>query len=252
MKTRYPNSFFKSLIDASRESADVVVDLVKRLIAPSSIIDVGCGTGTWLEAWVARGVNDVLGIDGDYVSRSMLRIPVDRFRPHDLVEPVSLERTFDLAMSLEVAEHLPEKSAPGFVAMLTKLAPVVLFSAAIPYQGGTHHINEQWPSYWATLFDQVNYGAVDAIREPIWDRSDVAYYYAQNILLFVDRTAYPNYPALQQHALISPEAVRSLVHPRLWEITKDPRQQSLHRVLRTAPYALRNALVNGLCRLRRT
>jgi hypothetical protein len=181
----------------------------------------------------------------------MLRIPVDRFLAHDLLEPVSLERRFDLAMSLEVAEHLPARSARDFVATLVKLAPVVLFSAAIPHQGGTRHVNEQWPRYWATLFDQFNYGAVDAIRERIWDRSDVAYYYAQNVLLFVDRAAHANYPALQQHALISPEAVRSLVHPRLWIVAQDPTRQSIHKLIRSMPHAVRNALAACLRRLRR-
>jgi len=205
----------------------------------------------WLEAWRECGVTDVLGIDGDYIKQSMLRIPVDRFLAHDLRKPVSLERRFDLAMSLEVAEHLPAQFAGEFVATLTKLAPVVLFSAAIPHQGGTHHVNEQWPPYWATLFDQMNYGAVDAIRERIWDRDDVAFYYAQNVLLFVDRAAHGNYPALQEHALISPEAVRSLVHPRLWAMAHDPAWQSIRKLLRSMPYALRNALVRRLRRLRR-
>jgi hypothetical protein len=61
-------------------------------------------------------------------------------------------RTFDLAICLEVAEHLPPEAAEGFIDSLTRLAPVVLFSAAITFQVGNQHLNGQWPDYWATLF----------------------------------------------------------------------------------------------------
>jgi SAM-dependent methyltransferase len=124
-----------------------VVPTVLRLVQPEPVVDVGCGDGAWLSVFRELGVNHRFGLDGDYVDRRLLQIPQDQFSATDLSLPFRLPCTFDLAVSLEVAEHLPPQSAEDFVDSLTRLAPVVLFSAAIPLQGGTHHLNEQWPDY---------------------------------------------------------------------------------------------------------
>src|ERR1051326_3058645 len=100
------------------------------------------------------------------------------------------------AISLEVAEHLPEASAQGFVASLTRLAPVVLFSAAVPLQGGAEHVNEQWQEYWRSKFSELDYVACDAIRPVIWGNEDVFTYYQQNILVYVAAAELGRYPKL--------------------------------------------------------
>ena len=113
------------------------------------------------------------------MDRSLLHIPEERFLPHDLTKPIHLERRFDLVLCLEVADHLPADSAPTLMDSLVSLGPVILFSAAIPYQGGTHHLNEQWPLYWARYFDARGYLAVDCVRNQIWQLDDVQWCYAQ-------------------------------------------------------------------------
>jgi SAM-dependent methyltransferase len=142
---------YATLRTRSRSSADVVLPIVLETIPAQSVIDVGCGVGTWLAACEEHGIRDYLGIDGNGASTD-LDISPEHFRVMDLTQPFTIGRTFDLAMSLEVAEHLPPSAATHFVKALTGLAPAVLFSAAIPGQGGTRHINEQWQSYWADLF----------------------------------------------------------------------------------------------------
>ena len=113
-----------------------MVPLVLQLLPVRSVVDVGCGDGSWLVVFRKLGVKEILGIDGEYVDPGLLQIPQDCFQAFDLAKPFSLGRVFDLAVSLEVAEHLPAECAPGFVECLTRLAPSVLFSAAIPFQGG--------------------------------------------------------------------------------------------------------------------
>ena len=171
----------------SRQSAERILPVIMPAVQPSTVIDVGCGVGTWLAVLAESGVADVWGKDGEYIDRALLQIPQERFLPHDLTMPIDLERRFDLVLCLEVAEHLPADSAPTLVDSLVSLGPVILFSAAIPYQGGTHHVNEQWPEYWARLFAARGYAPVDYVRRQIWQLDDVQWYYAQNILLFVDR-----------------------------------------------------------------
>ena len=150
----YTSEYFQTLRPESNLSAMAVIPLVLELYRPGSVVDVGCGLGGWLAAFQAYGVEDILGIDGDYVDRKMLDIPPEHFKAIDISRPFTLDRTYDLAVCLEVAEHLAPAHATDFVESLTRLAPVILFSAAIPLQGGTNHLNEQWPDYWTQKSEQ--------------------------------------------------------------------------------------------------
>lgn len=164
----YGPSFYAGQSDGSLRSARAIAPIVTDLVKPRSVLDVGCGVGTWLAAFAELGVTDYLGVDGDYVDRTALRIPSERFVSMDLASPVSLGRRFDLAVCLEVAEHLPLSAAAGLVGFLTEAAPVVLFSAAVPGQGGTCHVNERWPPFWRLLFERRGYSRLDPIRPRVW------------------------------------------------------------------------------------
>ncbi|MGH7768419.1 MAG: class I SAM-dependent methyltransferase, partial [Candidatus Binatia bacterium] len=210
----YTSDFYRKQAPESRRSAEAIVPLVVDLVRPRSIIDVGCGVGAWLSVFIEHGVEDVFGIDGEWVDRALLRIPERHFSSFDLEKPFRIDRQFDLAMSVEVAEHLPAECAETFVDSLVRLAPVVLFSAAIPFQGGTHHLNEQWPDYWAGYFHERGYVAVDCLRKKIWRNENVDWWYAQNILLFARREYLETHPVLKKEtdrALVPP---LSLVHPK--------------------------------------
>jgi SAM-dependent methyltransferase len=213
MTQHYSSSFFRDQQQGSRQSAKRVLPLIIAAIKPSSVIDVGCGVGTWLAVLAESGVTDIWGIDGDYVDRTLLQIPEERFLPHDLRLPIHLERHFDLVLCLEVAEHLPADSAPTLIDSLVGLGPVILFSAAIPFQEGTHHVNEQWPEYWARHFSTKKYVPVDYVRRQIWQIRDVEWYYAQNILLFVERGYLDSNSLLRREAENTPPTPLSLVHP---------------------------------------
>jgi 2-polyprenyl-3-methyl-5-hydroxy-6-metoxy-1,4-benzoquinol methylase len=106
------------------------------------VVDLGCGHGIWLETFTRHGVEDFIGVDGEWVPPEKLHFPPERFVAHRLDKPLQLGRRFDLAVSLEVAEHLPARGARQFVKNIADLAPCVLFSAAVPYQRGTDHVNE--------------------------------------------------------------------------------------------------------------
>jgi SAM-dependent methyltransferase len=213
MNTEYSPQYYNRLKSGSRNSAKAVVPAVFQLIGPHSVVDVGCGIGAWLAEFQRQGVSDILGLDGPHIPVDQLEIDAGSFLAADLTQPVRFRGQFDLALSLEVAEHLRPAQSEQFVESLTNLAPVVLFSAAIPYQGGEHHVNEQWPAYWIERFAARDYIALDPFRRWLWERSDVDWWYAQNLLLFVRQDHASKLPRLSS-LIQSDSAIQTVIHPR--------------------------------------
>jgi SAM-dependent methyltransferase len=210
----YDERFFLELQSGSLRSAREIVPLVIELLRPSSILDVGCGNGAWLSIFAEHGIGDFHGVDGAYVKSDSLLIPKDRFSARDLNLPLDLGRSFDLVVSVEVGEHLAAEVAETFVDSLTRHAPAVLFSAAVPFQGGGHHINEQWPEYWAKWFETRGFLPVDFIRPKVWANDRVEWWYAQNILLFANQPYIDARPQLRKaFEQTNPQAL-CLVHPK--------------------------------------
>lgn len=222
----YTKSFFEQMRAGSVRSAEIILPLVQQLLPIRSVVDVGCGDGNWLAVFRRLGVEDILGVDGDYVGPETLQIPAEQFRPSDLTQPLRLNRSFDLAMCLEVAEHLPASCAATLIESLVRLAPVVLFSAAIPFQGGNHHINEQWPDEWAALFKQHNYVAIDCIRRHVWRNDAVEWWYAQNVVLFAHVGAIEKNKSLKQELERTNTGQLSLVHPKQYLYNEHLKRES--------------------------
>jgi hypothetical protein len=183
----YSLQFFSAAHGGVTTSASVVVPLVTGLVHPQSVVDFGCGIGEWLLEFKKSGVPQVHGVDGPWVSKDQLLIDASDFEAVDLEKQQPSARQADLAMSLEVVEHLKPETAAKLVQTLTATAPVILFSAAIPGQGGTDHINEQWPSYWHRMFEARGYVPLDVIRPKIQNDPKVEFYYRQNIVLYCSK-----------------------------------------------------------------
>ncbi|MDA8109397.1 MAG: class I SAM-dependent methyltransferase [Betaproteobacteria bacterium] len=181
----YSEGFFARQSGGSLASARLVAPLVVDLIHPRSVVDVGCGVGAWLRAFRDLGCGEVRGVDGDWVPRDKLMIDPAAFVAADLAHPPNLGQRFDLAISVEVGEHLPAARSRAFVEYLTGLSEHVLWSAAIPFQGGSNHINERWPDYWFGLFAARGYVCFDLFRARFWNHPDMRWWYAQNLLLYV-------------------------------------------------------------------
>lgn len=211
----YDESFFEGNLASTLFSARAVVPRIVELVHPESVVDVGCGSGGWLSVFADIGVRDLLGIDGAYASSRPLAIPQDRFVAYDLTQPLSLPRSFDLGLCLEVAEHLPPATSGQLVHGLCRIAPVILFSAAPPLQPGVRHVNTHWPSFWAELFDREGFLTFDFLRTEFWNRSEVSFWYSQNMLLFVERTHLDPSSRLAHERPVPAYAVRRRIHPRL-------------------------------------
>lgn len=244
--SRYNQDFFRNQSVGSVRSAREIVPLVLKLVQPRSVIDVGCGVGTWLSVFLEQGVQEILGVDGQWVDKEMLQIPQSLFFVSDLTKQLRLNRQFDLVVSLEVAEHLPASVAETFIDSLVKLGPVVLFSAAIPLQKGVNHLNEQWPTYWVALFQKRNYVVVDAIRKKIWDNDKVDPWYAQNSLLFVSQARLESFPSLLESLQCTSNNQVSIVHPRIFLESANPLNLPVIQLIRAIlAVSKRNAYILG-------
>jgi SAM-dependent methyltransferase len=164
-------------------SPGIIIPLVMELFHPASVVDIGCGIGHWMNAFQQHGAREVFGLDGFHLDRSLFVNKAENLRLLDLEQPFSLEKKYDLAISLEVAEHLKEESATGFVRSLCSLSDHILFSAAAPGQGGQNHKNEQWPSYWKEKFENNGFIFYDILRPVLWNNKAVKYWYRQNMFI---------------------------------------------------------------------
>ena len=190
----------------------IVPDLVADL-HPHSVVDVGCGIGTFLSVFLENDVTDLLGLDGPWVDRNKLHIDRQFFLEADLADPPSIERTFDIALCLEVAEHLKPEDADKLVAFLCALSRTIVFSAALPGQGGTNHLNEQLAEYWQEKFQQNGYHFFDIFRERYWHSKEVDWWYKQNMFLIAhESTQMP--PQISEKRVIG--RVNTFVHPDLY------------------------------------
>lgn len=212
----YDVSFYDQINEGALKSARAVIPVLNLYFNTGSIIDLGCGEGAWLSVFKEFGAHDILGIDGSYVDRNRLLIDSIEFEQRDLEEydfPLGVER-YDLALSLEVAEHLSSESAENFVDVLCDASDVVLFSAAIPKQRGNGHINCQWQSYWVDLFAKRKYDPLAAFRFLFWKNENVEIWYRQNMILYIEREYYKyKFNSIPEHWRTN---VYDIVHPQEW------------------------------------
>jgi SAM-dependent methyltransferase len=185
----YPRSYFAGVDEEQSELYVRLADAIYQRWEPHSAVDIGCGTGLILARLAEKGVR-VRGVDG---SRQAIRSsPIgDRVMRWNLRSPLPALGPFDLVICTEVAEHLPAASARTLVSGLTSLGARVLFTAAIPGQGGRHHLNEQPHSYWEGLF--AKRGFVRSPDDEAGLRADIAdiqraYYIHQNLMVYALRS----------------------------------------------------------------
>lgn len=209
----YNAGFYDLIRPGVQRSAEVVVEAVcdrwLELDSASSVVDFGCGEGWWARQFAERAGCKATGIDsGPNGGAALTDVPDARYFDADMALDVLEFGDFDLAVCLEVAEHLPAERSDDFVAALCQAAPVVLFSAAVPGQPGAHHINCVWQDVWAGRFEANGYDVSSAIRWQLWNDPRVDWWYRQNMMLAWQ-------PGVLPHR---PEPVHAVIHPDFWAV----------------------------------
>lgn len=208
-KNPYASDFNLTRHRETSYAAEKILAILLSAFKIKNAIDIGCGVGTFLSILERKGLTDFLGLDGNWVDRDLLAIPADKFMPVDLKAMPKLNRTYDLLICLEVAEHLPSEYAATFIGKLCELSKIILFSAAIPRQKGASHLNEAWQSYWAKLFTDNGYFPLDLVRPKIWNDSAIPFWYRQNALVYVKQVELSPAPVKKSFPL-------DVVHPELY------------------------------------
>ena len=218
----YDARFYEGQRDGSYRSAQVLLARLAEVWTPGSVVDLGCGQGTWLRAWLELGVGQAVGLDGPWVDPAAMVDPRIAFMPADLARPVELGKRFDLAMSVEVAEHLPWGAADTFALSLVGLADAVLFGAAYRGQPGDHHVNTRPHSEWCAQFLSAGFEVYDLFRPAFWGDERVEPWYQQNTFLYV-RPGHPLAAALAAagHRPMGNWRFVDAVHPFLFEYYRE-------------------------------
>lgn len=217
-KNPYTEAFYNKQVKNSLKSARLMLPPLRSLWTPASVVDVGCGRGTWLSVWEELGVRKLTGLDGPWVDKpSLLSAAID-FHPTDLNQPFRLPERYDLAMSLEVAEHCQPEASEGFVASLTALSDAIVFGAAYTDQPGADHINTRPHSFWCAQFLEQGFAVFDYFRPKFWGMPTVAPWYQQNTFLYV-RPEHELFAALakQDERPMQNPAFVDAIHPWLYD-----------------------------------
>ena len=185
----YNSDYYERTVEGPAvRSAGTIANSILNDFKATCVIDVGCGTGALLEALRDTGC-EVFGLEYSEAALKYCRARRLNVAKFDLERNVFNDnRTFDVAVSMEVAEHLPEKAADRYVDLLARLSQVIVFTAAPPGQGGVDHVNEQPSSYWITKFQQRGFEHAEEIsqrwRESWKAAGDVEGWYHQNLMIF--------------------------------------------------------------------
>lgn len=189
LNSTYDDSFYNNQVEGSLRSANKLLAIVYNIFIPESVLDIGCGRGAWLATCEKLGSIKLTGIDGPWVLVDKLLSKNIVFHEKNFEDDLNVNSKFDLAISLEVAEHISEKYSQQFVSTLCNSSELIIFGAATPNQGGDHHINEQPQSYWISLFNDEGYDCFDIFRGALWEDTNVEWWYKQNTFLFVKRNS---------------------------------------------------------------
>ena len=245
----YSDRFYEGQVDGSRDSADYMVPFLYDLLKPASMLDIGCGAGGWVRAFERAGCAVAHGLDGPWVTDESRLIRAEQFVSFDFATatppftPALPQPRYDLVTSFEFAEHIFDEMADPLVDLLTSLSDTIVLGAAIPLQGGTHHVNEQWPAYWAAKFAARGFVACDFIRPALWDEPHIQPWYRQNSVAYFRGSAPEHIAAAAARSWQAwASQPRAIADPDMWMMRSNEALANFENLLRIGNRVGRNVV----------
>jgi SAM-dependent methyltransferase len=183
----YYNDDFVKILRHENVCAEKFCGLFIKYFNPKSVIDFGCGIGNILCWFEKRGI-DILGIDGSKACYKHTLFSKKKFLLFDLRNSYKIQEKYDLCICLEVAEHIEEKYSDTLVDSLTSASDNIVFSAARPTQGGTHHVNLKPYEWWIKKFTKrgfkLDQELTNDFKKQMHDIPTMPGYYVNNLMIF--------------------------------------------------------------------
>lgn len=238
--SKLPDFWVFGDIEKRKANAHKVLKPVFNILGvPASLLDIGGGAGSWCATAKDLGVQRVCLVDACPPNQVIPELSHDEQVQANLEAGIPNMGRFDLAICIEVIEHLTDDAANRLIGQMASCTNFVLFSAAIPGQGGIGHISERFHDYWHAKFSLFQFETYDVVRPMLISSSDIASIHRQNLFLYAKKGCAHSLADLPQICedmeLIRAEHLKSLYN-------KEPID------LRTALGAIPNALTRTIKR----
>jgi 2-polyprenyl-3-methyl-5-hydroxy-6-metoxy-1,4-benzoquinol methylase len=151
----YNDTFYdnKNQEEVLGKTPELIAEYIVSNFHPASVVDFGCGTGIYLQAFFRRGI-EVQGIDASPSAKKNFKLSKDRIMISDITRLLDLAQKYSCAICFEVAEHIPKGLSENLVLNLCHSSDLIIFSAAPKGQGGIGHINERPADFWINSFER--------------------------------------------------------------------------------------------------
>lgn len=211
MTVAYDQEFYDTIRRGARRSVEATMPyLIEHLHLDGTerVLDVGCGEGWWADGFASLGCT-VVGVDS---GRTSHRPDTFQFVDQSLDDPLPLG-PFDVVVCLEVLEHVRAGLAYNVISQIRERTDCLLFSAAIPGQGGTGHINERRTSDWAARLHGAGFAVSGALRWYLWGNEDIENWYQQNMLVAIPQVLDLDDPPHRAEGLFPPNVPEAMARP---------------------------------------
>lgn len=186
----------------------IIIEEILKHFHPKKVIDLWCWLGAFVKTFQDHWI-DAYWVNWPRVEKDKLVMNEDRLIIKNLEEFCDFKKWYDMAITIEVAEHIDAKYADNFIKTITSCADIIIFSAAIPWQWWFKHVNEQSPEYREEKFNKLWYRFYDVFRWKFWNNKDIAISHRQNMFLVMKE--WINLPSSLEE-----KSPRYIIHPELF------------------------------------